>query len=276
MQEILPTAPVAGATSPALLGELSRRLRSGSWCRTRAPTARGWWGTPAVRRCEASLRPARCGTTRALPCRACRRRRPRFARRHRPRCCPPGRARCRRLLRAAGCATRTFSRHSVFAVNVVSQPMGLCTLPWWSSFTFHSAPRDVSDTMRSPSSSNARPLANSVCEPAAFAVLRVSGITVIVPGAGCARRVPHRRRRRRPGSPRSRWAGCESFLAVCDHRQRARACGRAYLPDPALPGRPPSLTHRLPSRRTRRHSRPERRMRRDRPCGGVVAAGTKR
>ena len=64
---------------------------------------------------------------------------------------------------SAGCSTRTASRQRVSAGYVVSQPTGLVTRPVPSSRTFHSAPRAVSATTRSPLRVTTIPLATMFC-----------------------------------------------------------------------------------------------------------------
>src|SRR5262245_30513965 len=182
MQEILPRNGPAGLASPAVLGELSRRLASRFAVHNLRPISTGLVlnssGPPLRRRVVASgaLRntsitlPLFVTTTTALRSLASTQTLP---------------ARSRAMPSApssSGCATNRFSRHSVLAVKVVSQPTLLRRSPWRSRFTFHSAPRAVSETRRSPRLSNARPFATSGWEPRVFAALRLPGNTVMVPG----------------------------------------------------------------------------------------------
>ena len=81
-----------------------------------------------------------------------------------------------------GCWTMIASRHSVLAVNVVSQPVRLRTRPRWSrSHAPDRAARGVGDE-QPPSSSNAMPLATRCWEPSVFDAWRPLSVIVIVPG----------------------------------------------------------------------------------------------
>src|SRR5882724_10102109 len=128
MQEIFPTSGPAGLISPAVLGALSRRLPSELAVQNLCPSRKGLVGVssgPSLRRFATlgSLRktsatlPPRVTTTIALRSFGSAQILPAASR-----AMPSTPSRY-------GCATRILFRHRVLGVNVVSQFMGLRTLP---------------------------------------------------------------------------------------------------------------------------------------------------
>ena len=138
----------------------------------------------------------------------------------------------------------------MFAVNVVSQPVGLLRFPCRSNSIFQSAPRAVSILKRSPFLLKAKPFATSGWEPRAqgvvngagqtvlSAALRVVGVTNIVPGGKA------RMSRPTPPTPaveihfiRHR-LDTKNFFAVNSRRGSAVGSGAGDFPNPSLTGNP--------------------------------------
>src|SRR5688572_14710007 len=155
MQEILPRFGPAGVISPAVLGELSRRSPSEFDVQSLRPARNGLAGLssgPRLRNsvvASGALRNTSATTpvsaTAAIELRS-------FAE---TQIFPASSSAIPSAPSSSGCATRIFSRHSVLAVKVVSQPLLLRTAPVLVKRTFQIAPRAVSATSRSPSLVNA-------------------------------------------------------------------------------------------------------------------------
>src|SRR4051812_13927069 len=146
MQEILPRLSEVGALliSPAAFGELSRRLPSEFAVQNFLPIRTGLVGsssgpvflkplTTGLRKISTTSR-SFVTTTMALRSLA------EFQ------MLPARSSAIPSVPSRYGCATKTLSRQSVLAVNVVSQPVLLLMLPRRSNSTFQIAPRAVSAT----------------------------------------------------------------------------------------------------------------------------------
>src|SRR4030095_6778390 len=178
MQEILPTLDPIGLISPAVLGELSRRLPSDWDVQNSFPIRNGLVGNSRMRVFPFAvsaefLNPLEFTglrkTSKTLPCLVTNAPAFRswastqiFPNTSRAMPSPPSRI---------GWVTKTLLRQSVLGVNVVAQPVGLLSFPYRSNSIFHNAPRAVSILKRTPSLLNAKPFATRGWEPNVLAAL---------------------------------------------------------------------------------------------------------
>src|SRR5687767_13397913 len=129
MQEILPRAPSGPPEliSPAVFGELSRRLPSELAVQNVVPTRKGLVGNSSGPELRS---PSTAGLRNTSPTSRCRVITTMALRSLAEFQMLPAESRAIPSVPSSdGCATKIFSRHSVFAVNVVSHPLGLRTLP---------------------------------------------------------------------------------------------------------------------------------------------------
>src|SRR5688572_15542025 len=266
MQEILPRAPTGPPEliSPALFGELSRRLPSELAVQKVLPRRNGLVGNSSgpvlrsfVTACGALRKTSltrRFAETTTIALRSLAEFQMFPARSSAMPSVPSSR----------GWATKTLSMHSVFAVNVVSQPVALARSPWRLNCTFQIAPRAVSATNRLPSWSKATPLATSGCEPRVLAALRLVGVTVMVPGGSVLASRP---------TPPTPSASRFTPLAIGWMRNTSTTTPDGEI----LQTRPwpvvPSPVHRLPSRSNARPLVPGTPVAKAVASGGVVSLG---